>query len=81
MADLERIFDKIDKISEDIYEINISLAKNTISLEEHIRRTNLLEEEIKPVKAHVNLVESIFKIIGFLSIISGIVVAIYEVWK
>lgn len=33
-----------------------TLAKNTASLEDHIRRTELLEQDMKPIKRHVEIV-------------------------
>lgn len=81
MADLDKIFEKIDKIDDRLNNIDVSLVRQTVSLEEHIRRTNLLEEEIKPVKRHVLMVEAIFKIIGVLSVCISVFVKLYEIWK
>ena len=48
---LEAMVDKqdtrIDKISDTLSEINVILAKNTESLEYHIKRTNLLEKKFE----------------------------------
>lgn len=81
MADLERIFNKIDKMDERLNNIDTSLVRQTVSLEEHVKRTNLLEDEIKPIKKHIYFVNAVFRIIGLLSTISGIIVAAYEIWK
>lgn len=59
---IEKIEDHLDSISKDVAEINITMAKNTALLDEHIRRTNLLEEAIKPIQEHV------FHIRGFIKI-------------
>ena len=48
---LDKVEDKIDKLA-DISAANaVKLAENTASLIDHIRRTELLEEEIKMSKA------------------------------
>lgn len=78
MEDLTRVLDKIDKIDDKLAIIDTTLLRNTITLEEHIRRTSILESEIKPLKKHVTLVESFFKIIGFTSTLVGIIAAIYK---
>ena len=41
---------KIDKILDILTETRIEVAKNTVSLNEHIRRTNILECEIKDLR-------------------------------
>lgn len=51
-----------DKIHETLGEIKVTLAVNTASLQEHIKRTNILEDEIKPIKAHVAVVSPLLKI-------------------
>lgn len=83
MEDLTRILDKIDKIDDKISTIDSTLLRNTITLEEHVRRTSILEAEIKPLKKHVILVESFFKITGFVvtiaGILAGIIKVIYEI--
>jgi uncharacterized membrane protein YukC len=70
----ERILDKLDRIQDKIADIDKTLVKNTESLEEHIRRTNLLEtqltkqdEKLAPVYTHVdrvNFIVSVFKWVG-----------------
>lgn len=68
---MEEIKQKIDKIQEDIVDIKITLERNTVSLEEHIKRTALAEErveqtrkELEPVKDHVKFVNWTLKIIA-----------------
>lgn len=76
-----RIEDKIDKISDRLNSIDVTLAKNTVSLEEHIKRTNLLEEEVKPIKKHVDMIEGALKLIGVLAMIAAIIETIHTVFK
>lgn len=81
MQDLNRIFDKIEKIDDKLETMDKSLLRNTITLEEHVRRTNLLENEVRPLKKHVVIVESIFKIIGFCATLAGIAKVLYELGR
>lgn len=68
----KRIEDKLDTVVEKIHSIDKTLERNTTSLEYHILRTNLLEADLKPIKSHVTLMNNIFKIIIFFSIITAI---------
>ncbi len=81
MADSERLLNKIEKIDERLSSIDTSLIRNTLSLEEHVRRTNALENELKPVKKHVLMVEAVFKIIGIIAVGLGILESIHQLWK
>ncbi len=81
MADLDKLFDKIEKIDDRLNSIDLSLVRNTISLEDHIKRTNLLEDEIKPIKKHVLMVEAVLKLIGILSVCTSVFIKLYEIWK
>jgi hypothetical protein len=38
---------KLDKIQEDVLDIKLTLERNTLSLEEHIRRTTAAEKRIE----------------------------------
>lgn len=73
--EMERILVKLDKIEDRLDSIDKTLIKNTESLEYHIKRTDLLQEQVKtldtnlkPVEDHVksvNLIISIVKWVGF----------------
>jgi archaellum component FlaC len=67
---------KLDKILNDVGEIKVVQAAQHVTLQEHIRRTELLEEDIKPIKKHVNMVEGALKFIGLMGILAGIYEAI-----
>lgn len=70
---LERIEQKVDKIDETLQTVNIVLAKQHVVLEEHVRRTNLLEQELKPVKLHVDRVEGVVKFLGLVGVLAAII--------
>ena len=74
---LERIENKIDHIGEKIVSLDITSAKQQTSLDEHIRRTELLENEVRPLKKHVDMVNGGLKLLGVLII----VFELYQVLK
>ena len=76
---LERIENKLDKVVDQIGEINETTAKQQVSLEYHIKRTDLLEKKLEPVEAHVSLVSALFKIIAGIAVLAGIVQVILQV--
>lgn len=71
--DERRIEDKIDKIIEKVNTIDVTLAKQQVTLDEHVRRTNLLEEKMEPVEKHVTIVNGCLKIIAALGTIIGLI--------
>ncbi len=74
---LERIEDKVDIIGQHVGSINVTLAGQHISLEEHIRRTALLESELKPIKKHVDMVSGAMKLLA----VAATLIAIYKALK
>lgn len=69
---MDIVINKLNALDENISSIDKTLARNTVSLEEHIKRTNLLEKKLEPVEAHVNKVNGAFILIGILSTVLGI---------
>lgn len=70
---LERIESKIDGIKDHMAEMNTTLAKQSIILDEHVKRTNLLEAKIEPIEKHVHMVNGALKLIGGLAVLASIV--------
>lgn len=78
---------KLDAIHEKMAAIDVTLERNTASLEEHIRRTELLEqdrdairEELKPIQKNFDRVEGALKFVGILAVGAGLVTAAIEVF-
>lgn len=74
----ERLYELLDKISDDISELKVTTAKQEENIKEHIRRTELAEEnlqmlrqEIEPLKQHVVAINGVLKAIGIISVIIG----------
>lgn len=82
---LDNISRKQDNIGSDIVEIKIVQAKQQISLDEHIRRSEALERaqeklfnELEPIKTHVSRVDGAIKFIGIVSVIISILTGIVK---
>ena len=73
---LNRVELKVDKIDERLDSIDKNLAVYNEQLKIHIKRTNLLESEVKPIKDHVTQVRGVFKFLAFLIAASGAALAI-----
>ena len=53
----------LQSIDSRLLEIEKTLVRNTTSLEEHMRRTQIVEEELKPIKTHVTVMNALAKIV------------------
>lgn len=76
---IDKVLEKLDKIDERVDRIDVTMAKQEVVLEEHVRRTNILEDELKPIKKHVNMVNAVVKIlvvvgslVGFLATLKAL---------
>jgi septal ring factor EnvC (AmiA/AmiB activator) len=81
MKRVDRIEAKVDKIDERLDSIDKTLAAQHVSLKEHIRRTELLEADVAPIKTHVSKIEGALKLIGVVSLGIGIAVGLIEIVK
>jgi hypothetical protein len=70
---LERIEVKLDDLSDHLASIDITLGAQHISLKEHIRRTTLIEQELRPIKKHVDMIKGGAALLGIILTISAIV--------
>lgn len=49
MSDINQIMHGITSLQEDMTEVKVTLAKNTESLEHHVKRTDTLQDMVDPV--------------------------------
>ena len=77
----ERIENKVDKIAEDISNINVTLSGQHASLVEHMKRTNILEKQLEPIRNHVQMMRGAGKLIALLSTIALTIAGIAELFK
>ena len=78
--------EQLDKIDQKLGTMNETLIRNTVTLEEHVRRTNLLEDKMQHVEHHVDRMESWidkihggWKLVTMVAIIITIVIAILKI--
>lgn len=87
---INKIFDRQEEMMKDISEIKIEMVKDIseikIDLKEHMRRSfaneqaiEILKEEFKPVKTHVDYVKGSLKFIGIISLVFGILVSMVQI--
>lgn len=76
----KRIEDKLDRVQDDVTHIRITQGSQHAvqtgqakDIAEHIKRTNLLEQQIKPIETKVAMVEGAVKLIGVIAVVAGII--------
>lgn len=76
MSSNDDILIQIIKRQDDIFDLISQqkeiLAKQQESLNYHIKRTDLLEEDLRPVKKHVYMINGFLKGFGAVSVLLGI---------
>jgi archaellum component FlaC len=81
MDDLKRLEDKIDKIVSEVSSVNLTLAAQHVTLENHIARTEALEEQVQPLKeAHTEL-KGVIKFVKIIGVLLAMAEAIRLLWK
>lgn len=72
---LDKLDSKVDRLDGRLDSVDKTLAVNTEQLAGHMRRTELLEADLKPIKKHVGHVEGGMKLLGVVAVIVGILKA------
>lgn len=86
---LKSIQYKVDKIADDIVDIKVTQGMQQVSLDEHIKRSDMLEElyrdikekELEPVKKEIYQIKGIYKFIGILGVLASITTIILKLLK
>lgn len=63
---MDNVEKKIDGIDSRIDNLDVMTGKQQVILDEHVKRTNLLEDQLRPVQEHVSQIKFAMKIIGLL---------------
>ena len=63
---LDQVIDKLNKMEITLATHTVLHEKNTEDLAEHIRRTNLLEADLAPIKTHVSNVTFAIKVVLYI---------------
>ena len=79
MKDLDKIENKLEKIDERIDSIDNHLAVYNSQLRFHIKRTDMLEEELKPLKSSLIKAQGAIMFIGLLATVVSVGVAAWGV--
>ena len=80
-AHMDRIEEKLDRIDERLDSLDKNMAVNNTLLEYHIKRTDMLEEEVKPLKGHVLKAQGVLVFIGALSTLVAVAVSVLNIIK
>ncbi len=72
---LERIESKIDDQNDHLTSIDVTLGKQHISLDHHMRRTSILEIEVKSVKKYVYMMQGAIALLTIMATVIGILVS------
>ena len=78
------------KVLENQQSMAVDIAEIKVSLEYHIKRTDLLEDavalakqqlelDLSPIKSHINTINIVLKLLGGLSLLLGIAAGIFKV--
>lgn len=78
-ATLDRILDSQETMQETLTKVLIVSGQQEVNIKEHMRRTALLEEDLKPIKKHVALLEAGLKIVGLISILTAIAASVVKI--
>jgi len=76
---MKEVQSALNKIEDKLSSIDNTLVRQEENLKEHMRRTDILEKEFKPVKSHVDQVRGAGKLIALASLIAGIVSVLIKV--
>ena len=74
-----RLESKIDHVVEKINSIDTTLAAQHESLKYHIKRTDLLERQVKPIEAHVNRINGALALISATGVVYAVVKLLLKV--
>jgi len=70
---------KLDRIEERLSNIEQHLAVYNEQLAYHIKRTELLEKQVHPIKQHVDELRGAGKLIALLALVASILGVIYTI--
>ena len=80
---LQLIHDDVKDIKKDISDLKVTSGKQQVSLEEHMKRSDALQEliqhldesKIQPMQADINQIRGIYKFLGFLIALGSCIAA------
>lgn len=76
----DKLEEKLDKLDNRLDGVHVTLVKQHSSLAEHMRRTELLENALIPVKEQQAQIIGAGKLVAMLGVIASIVSLIYKIF-
>ena len=76
---MNKIEEKLDRIDRRIDSIDKHLAVYNTQLKFHIKRTDMLEKNIEPLKIHLNKTHGILTFIGVVATVITVAVAVINI--
>lgn len=70
----QRIPNKLDEIIDKLNGVNISIARIEVDVAHHIKRTDLLEQQVEPMKKHADELAGVVKFLK----LAGVIIALIE---
>jgi uncharacterized protein (UPF0335 family) len=77
--ELQDIAQKVDKLDEKLSSIDTHLAVYNEQLKIHIKRTEMLELDVEPIKRHVIQVSGSLKLLGLIATMLAIYATIKQI--
>lgn len=86
---LNKIYNKVEKISEDIGELKVTSASHEVTLQTHVKRSDTLEalykdmqeKEIDPIKKDLNQIKGASKVIMGLGTVISLILGILKLFS
>lgn len=83
---LNKIYDRVEKMSEDVVSIKVTQAVMEQDVKHHVRRSDMLEDmytdlkekDIDPIKADIHRFKGILQFIAYITGASGIIFGVFK---
>ena len=69
---LDRIENKLDHVIEKISSIDATLAKQQVGIDEHIKRSNILEAQMVPIQSRMTELRGAINLIKIIAVLAAI---------
>ena len=76
---LSKIEAKLDKLDDRLDKVDVHLAEYNTQLKIHIKRSEQLEDHLKPIIQHVDMMKGAGKLVGTIGLISGCILSVVKV--
>ena len=78
---MEQLFGTLKEIQTDVSDIKTDVAVIKTDVGYHVNSLKTLREEFKPVQDHVAKVNGVFKFIGGVAVVAGLVATLISIFK